>query len=361
MVSITINNLVKTFGSETAVEDINLHIEDGELITLVGPSGCGKTTTLRLIAGLEDPDTGTIRFDDEDVTDYKPSKRNVGMVFQDLAIYPHMTVRENMEFGLKIDNIPSEDRERRVRDTAAMLDISDLLDRTPANLSGGQQQRVAIGRTLVLEPDVFLLDEPLASLDAKLRVEIRQEIQKLQNEIDITTIYVTHDQEQAMTMSDRIAVLNDGRLQQFSTPEEVYSNPQNEFIAGFIGTPSINYFDCTLSKSNGAIIAETGFANIPLGIDDESLTGQSLKLACRPEDIFMADEAPETPGNFAAKVNLVEYNGSQQFVHFEVDDREFIAIFSGEQDIQMGEEYPVSFDADRIHLFENTEDGARVY
>ena len=238
MARVTLDTLRKEFdrGTVVAVDDLDLEIDDGEFVTVVGPSGCGKTTTLRMVAGLEEPTSGTVHFDDEDVTDIHAKERPVAMVFQNYALYPHKTVRQNMAFGLKMSTeMTKEERHERVREMAEMMGIEDLLDDKPDELSGGQKQRVALGRAIAREPEVFLFDEPLSNLDAKLRTEMRAEIQKLQKEFGVTAMYVTHDQEEAMTMGDRLAILNDGELQQVGKPTEVYQNPVNEFVAGFIG------------------------------------------------------------------------------------------------------------------------------
>ncbi|HDJ83484.1 MAG TPA: ABC transporter ATP-binding protein, partial [Desulfurococcaceae archaeon] len=246
MVSVRLENLTKCFGRVIAVNNLNLEIKDGEFVALLGPSGCGKTTTLLMIAGIYKPTKGYIYFDDVIVNDLPPKDRNIGMVFQSYALYPHMRVFDNIAFPLKLQKLPKEEIKKRVLETAKLLRIEDLLNRKPAQLSGGQQQRVALARALAKQPNLFLMDEPLSNLDAKLRVIMRAELKRLQKSLGITTIYVTHDQVEAMTMADRIAVLNKGELQQYSTAEELYSKPSNLFVAGFIGSPPMNFIECTL-------------------------------------------------------------------------------------------------------------------
>lgn len=358
MTSISLDSVTKQFGDVKAVESADVELADGEFISIVGPSGCGKTTTLRMVAGLEEVSNGSVYFGDNDVTRAPPEERNVGMVFQNLALYPHMTVRENMAFGLRVLGVPEDERENRIRNAAEMLDIPELLDREPGELSGGQQQRVAIGRTIVLDPDVFLLDEPLASLDAKLRVEIREELQELHREIGVTTVYVTHDQEQAMTMSDRIIVMNDGEIQQFATPEEIYNNPANEFVAHFIGTPSMNFFDSTITETGDGLVADLGFHTVSLNqTTSEVSTGETPQLGVRPEHIDLRSD-----GDAGAKadVKFVEPTGKDKIVHLTIDGNEFKAVVPGERSIDAGTTQRVKFDPDYINLFDS-ETGDRVY
>ena len=360
MTSISLDTVGKRFGDLQAVKDVDAEIRDGEFISIVGPSGCGKTTTLRIIAGLEEASSGTVLFGDNDVTRAPPAKRNVGMVFQNLALYPHMSVRDNMEFGLRVDGVDGDERDDRVVEAAEMLDIAELLDRSPAELSGGQQQRVAIGRTTVLDPDVFLLDEPLASLDAKLRVEIREELQELHRRIGVTTVYVTHDQEQAMTMSDRIIVMNDGEIQQFASPEEVYADPNNEFVAHFIGTPSMNFFDCELAGDGGDLRVDLDFDSI--GLDrseaDRSLSaGEEIRFGVRPEHVTLQ---PDDDEGFDADVKFVEPTGKDKIVHLEVGGEQLKAVVAGDERVESGETRRVAFRTDRVHLFD-PDSGKRVY
>lgn len=356
MTSINIEELRKEYGDITAVDGLEFDINDGEFVTIVGPSGCGKTTTLRLLAGLELATDGIIRFDNKDVTGMVPAKRNVGMVFQNLALYPHMSVRENMSFGLRVIDVPEAEHEERIVEVAKMLDIEELLDREPGELSGGQQQRVAIGRTLVLEPDVFLLDEPLASLDAKLKAEIRAELQELHQRVGVTTIYVTHDQHQAMTMSDRIVVMNDGRVQQFDTPESVYNDPNNAFVADFIGTPSINFFDCELETTDEGVIADLGFHTMSMDRSaTDDVTDNLATLGIRPEHIAVNEGT-----GFPADVRFIEPTGKEKIVRLSVGDTEFTAVVPEDHDVEPSKTYPVSFDPDRMYLFD-TETSDRLF
>jgi len=357
MTSITVEGLRKEFGDIIAVDGLDFEIRDGEYVTIVGPSGCGKTTTLRLLAGLELATAGSIRFDDEEVTERIPSRRNVGMVFQNLALYPHMSVRENMAFGLRVGDVPKAEHEERIVETAEMLDIAELLDRSPEELSGGQQQRVAIGRTLVRQPDVFLLDEPLASLDAKLRAEIRAELQRLHQRIGVTTIYVTHDQHQAMTMSDRVIVMNEGRIQQFDTPERVYDEPQNTFVADFVGTPSINFFDCEVTDAADGYFIDLGFHRLRLDRDRLERPDDSQPVVgVRPEHVSIDPNGSE---GFTADIRFIEPTGKEQIIRLTVDGEEFTALVSDDLDLDPTEQCSVSFDTDRLYIFDR-ETSARL-
>jgi multiple sugar transport system ATP-binding protein len=346
-----IDNLTKTFGDLVAVEDVSMTIGDGEFVTFVGPSGCGKTTTLRCVAGLESPTSGTIRIDGEDMTDASPQERGTAFVFQDYALYPHMTARKNMSFALEDTAMPSTEIRESVESTAEMLGIEDHLDQKPGELSGGQQQRVALGRSIVRDPRVFLLDEPLSNLDAKLRIQMRAELQQLHREIGSTTIYVTHDQEEAMTMSDRIAILNHGRLQQIAPPEVAYSQPANQFVAGFIGSPSMNFVESTVVDGT---VETPGFSlAAPDGVPEGDVTH-----GVRPENIELGEDEE---GHADASVAVFEQVGSFNIVHLDVRglDDEIVAQVPGAQHFEPGDRVPVQIDTDRIHLF--AEDGAAVH
>ena len=345
-----IDNLRKEFGDLVAVDDVSMTIEDGEFVTFVGPSGCGKTTTLRCVAGLETPTDGTIRIGGEDMTYASPEERGTAFVFQDYALYPHMTARKNMSFALESTDMASDEIAKRVEETAEMLGIDEHLDQTPGELSGGQQQRVALGRSIVRDPKIFLLDEPLSNLDAKLRVQMRAELQQLHREIESTTIYVTHDQEEAMTMSDRIAILNDGRLQQIAPPEVAYSQPANEFVAGFIGSPSMNFLDCTVSDGR----VETGGFSFEAPAGGESAT----TVGIRPENITLG--RPNADGHAEATVSVFEQVGSFNIVYIDIDGvDEVVAQVPGEKQFEPGAEVSVTIDTDRVHLF--AEDGETVH
>ncbi|MDB9233515.1 ABC transporter ATP-binding protein [Halorubrum ezzemoulense] len=358
MARVTLDTLRKEFdrGTIVAVDDLDLEIDDGEFVTVVGPSGCGKTTTLRMVAGLEEPTSGTVHFDDEDVTDIHAKERPVAMVFQNYALYPHKTVRENMAFGLKMSTeMTTEERHERVREMAEMMGIEDLLDDKPDELSGGQKQRVALGRAIAREPEVFLFDEPLSNLDAKLRTEMRAEIQKLQKEFGVTAMYVTHDQEEAMTMGDRLAILNDGELQQVGEPTEVYQNPVNEFVAGFIGSPSMNFVDVDVETDGAGATIRNEEAGLDLDLSAEYVRGHDLRngrymLGIRPENIVL-DESPSGDENLRSTVEVVEPIGSDNYVHLTVTE-DFLARSPADVKPEAGDGVGVSFAEEHIHLFD---------
>jgi len=326
MAEIEFSNVQKVFDDGTqAVFDLNLSIGDGELMVLVGPSGCGKTTALRMVAGLEEITAGELRIGDRIVNDLTPKERNIAMVFQSYALYPHMTVEDNLAFSLKLHKMPKKEVEARVRRAAEILQIEQFLKRKPRALSGGQRQRVAMGRAIVREPDAFLMDEPLSNLDAKLRVQMRAEIHQLQQRLDVTTIYVTHDQVEAMTMGDRVAVMNLGRLQQVDTPQVLYDQPVNEFVAGFIGSPAINLVEARLEQTNGHLTVS--FGEHQLAVDDaavrnrsglSSYVGRDVILGIRPEDFEDASIESDTPSDRRMKVNvdLTEPLGAEVLVYF---------------------------------------------
>ncbi|RYJ12904.1 ABC transporter ATP-binding protein [Halogeometricum borinquense] len=357
MATVTLDNLRKEFdnGRIVAVDDVSFEVEDGEFVTVVGPSGCGKSTTLRMIAGLESPTGGSIRIGGEDVTDVHARKRDVAMVFQNYALYPHKTVRQNMAFGLRMStDLSKAERNRRVEETAEMMDIEDLLDDKPNELSGGQKQRVALGRAIVREPDVFLFDEPLSNLDAKLRTTMRTEIQRIQNELGITSIYVTHDQEEAMTMGDRLAILKDGILQQVGKPKDVYENPTNKFVGGFVGSPSMNFVDVEVTGSGGSVTLanDDGF--------DYSLTGdvaqrvsesrsETARLGVRPEDVTVVTGGAGIP----TTVDVVEPIGSDNYLHLDVGT-DFIARVDSDVEPTVGDTIEITFDQSAVHLFDAT-------
>ncbi|WP_254524176.1 ABC transporter ATP-binding protein [Natrinema caseinilyticum] len=367
MARVTVESLRKEYdtGSVVAVDDLDLEIENGEFVTVVGPSGCGKTTTLRMLSGLEQPTSGSIQIGGEDVTDVHAKNRDVAMVFQNYALYPHKTVFENMEFGLRMSTDMGEtERERRVVETAEMMDIEDLLEDKPDELSGGQKQRVALGRAIVREPDLFLFDEPLSNLDAKLRTSMRAEIQRLQNELEITAVYVTHDQHEAMTMGDRIVVLDGGELQQQGRPTEVYKNPVNEFVGGFIGSPSMNFVDVGV-ESTGSRVHLTGadgafeFSLSTSYIDNrkDALDSSRYTLGVRPEDVELASNG--TANAITATVDVVEPVGSDNFLHLDVNN-EFIARVDSDADLAPGDRVTITFDEADIHLFDS-ETGRNVF
>ncbi len=326
LATIEFDKVSKVFDDGTqAVFDLDLAIADGELMVMVGPSGCGKTTALRMVAGLEEITDGELRIDDQVVNDLTPKERDIAMVFQNYALYPHMTVEENLAFGLKLRKLPKEEVTKRVKDAATALEIEEFLKRKPRALSGGQRQRVAMGRAIVREPHAFLMDEPLSNLDAKLRVQMRAEIHQLQRRLGVTTIYVTHDQVEAMTMGDRVSVMRGGRLQQVDTPQVLYDQPVNEFVAGFIGSPSINLVEAGLERQNGGFAVT--FGNHRLSVDERSArnrsgltnyVGRTLILGIRPEDLEDASLQPDAPADRRIKTVavLTEPLGAEVLVHF---------------------------------------------
>ncbi|WP_222919197.1 sn-glycerol-3-phosphate ABC transporter ATP-binding protein UgpC [Natrinema sp. SYSU A 869] len=357
MADLQLDNVSKVFadsGNEiVAVNDVSLEIDDGEFLVLVGPSGCGKSTTLRMVAGLETVSDGAIQLGDSVINDRQPKDRDIAMVFQSYALYPHMTVRENMSFGLQ-ESTPMPDSEitDTVETAAEMLGIDELLDRKPGELSGGQQQRVALGRAIVRDPEVFLLDEPLSNLDAKLRSQMRTELQRLQEDLDVTTIYVTHDQTEAMTMADKIAILNDGQLQQVGTPLECYHEPANRFVAGFIGEPSMNFFDV---NRDGDQLVHDDFA-YELSPDVESrLDGHDeLVLGVRPEDIEVRSAADDAH-SYEMFVDVVEPMGNENNVYLTFDDggtESFVATIDGMQHVEEGQSVIAHVPEDSIHVFD---------
>lgn len=348
--NIELRNITKRFGDLVAVNDLSLTIEDGEFLTFVGPSGCGKTTTLRMIAGLEMATEGTIEFGGTDMTNTSPQEREIAFVFQAYALYPHMTARRNMSFALDHTDISTEEIDRRIEETATMLGIEEHLEKKPPNLSGGQQQRVALGRSIVRDPEIFLLDEPLSNLDAKLRVQMRAELQQLHQEINTTTIYVTHDQEEAMTMSDRVAILNAGKIQQVDTPEAVYSQPANRFVAGFIGSPSMNFLDCELDESTNTVRTAAFAFDAPDG-----LSGDVKTLGIRPEELRIV--SPED-GVTTAEVAVFEQVGSYNIVYLEIDglDEEIVVQVDGKNHFNPGETVGIEIDPTHIHLFDRNDE-----
>ncbi|WP_262179256.1 ABC transporter ATP-binding protein [Haloarcula laminariae] len=348
MAQINLDTVRKEFSDNgrtiVAVNDLDLTIRDGEFLVLVGPSGCGKTTTLRSVAGLEEVTSGTITFDDEDVTGLRARDRDVAMVFQNYALYPHMNVERNIGFGLRLSTeLDSEEITRRVRDTAEMLGIEELLEKKPKALSGGQQQRVALGRAIVRDPEVFLMDEPLSNLDAKLRAQMRTELQELQHELGVTTVYVTHDQTEAMAMGDRIAIMDDGELQQVGTAEEVYRTPNNEFVANFIGSPSINLMSATVE--DGRLTGPGGFS---YQLDDPTpVEGYDrVRVGIRPEDMTLVEDG------IAASVTVVEQMGNENFCYMELGDVDLTARIDASLRPSPDETVQFGFEETALYLFD---------
>jgi multiple sugar transport system ATP-binding protein len=375
MAIVKLDNVVKRYPDKsgvevTAVRDIDLEIKDREFMVLVGPSGCGKSTTLRMIAGLEEISGGTVSIDGQVVNDVLPKDRDIAMVFQNYALYPHMTVYENMAFGLKMRKFPTKDIDARVREAAAMLGLEAYLERKPKALSGGQRQRVAVGRAIVRKPKVFLFDEPLSNLDAKMRVSTRTEIARLHDRLEATMIYVTHDQTEAMTMGDRICVMKDGRIVQVAEPLTLYNEPANTFVAGFIGSPPMNFISGTLRSCDGGwAFEELGAPRGALSVKLDARLHEVAKthrdrriiLGVRPEDIH---DSPPSPGAnwspaLTAIVELVEPMGAETFLHCTTGAHPFIARIAPESDYEPGDRVQLRLNLDRVHLFEN-ETGERL-
>lgn len=358
MASVTYQNVYKRFGDFTAVNDLSIDIADKEFVVFVGPSGCGKSTSLRMLAGLEEISEGEILIGDRVVNDVPPKDRDIAMVFQSYALYPHMSVYDNMAFGLKLRKTPKSEIDRRVKEAADILGLVPLLDRKPKALSGGQRQRVAVGRAIVREPAVFLMDEPLSNLDAKLRVSARAEISKLHQRLGTTFIYVTHDQVEAMTMGDRIMVISDGILQQIDSPRTLYNEPNNRFVAGFIGSPSMNFFDATLVAEEGQIFADTGDFRVHAPEAHKQAygdyVGKQVTLGLRPENMH---GSPYVPPNIdaaplKATVEVVELLGHELHVFCNSGKNSFVAIVDTRLAPSVGSEIDLVANVDAMHLFD---------
>lgn len=359
MKKVVCEHIIKRFGAVTAVDDFHLEIADKEFIVIVGPSGCGKSTSLRMIAGLEQQTAGDIYIGGEKVSDKPPRDRNIAMVFQNYALYPHMNVYDNMAFSLKLHGVDKAEIDRRVREAADILNIAQYLERKPKELSGGQRQRVALGRAIVREPAVFLMDEPLSNLDAKLRVQMRTEIAKLHHRLGATTIYVTHDQIEAMTMADRIVVMKDGVIQQIADPQTIYDQPANRFVASFIGMPPMNFLDCRLATQAGdmLLVRETMAVAVPpawaAALAD--LADRPVVLGVRPENIIAADAG----GPLAAKVEVVEPLGAETLLHVRLDGLSLVVKAGPDYQPATGQEITLRFDMSKAHVFDH-ETGATI-
>lgn len=349
MATVNFTQVTKRFGKVDAVQDLNLAVADKEFMTLVGPSGCGKSTTLNLLAGLEEPDEGEIYISDRLMNDVPPGDRNIAMMFQSYALYPHMKVFDNMAFGLRIQKVARTEIEQRVKDAARLLEIEELLERKPAQLSGGQRQRVALGRAIVRDPDVFLLDEPLSNLDAILRVQMRAELRLLFNRLGSTVIYVTHDQAEAMTMSDRLVVFRSGKVQQVGTPIEVYERPANVFVARFIGSPPINFIHGRLeSSTNGYCFTAPGFSlPVPDGLVEQSWPTEII-VGIRPEDIFLKPAGTGIP----AAVNLLEHLGSENIIFASVSEQMLTLKSDKDTAVRPGENVGLDVSTSALHFFD---------
>ena len=355
MATVSLEKLVKRYGAMEVVHGIGLEIRDREFIAMVGPSGCGKSTTLRMIAGLEDVSDGLIRIGGEVVNDLPPRSRNISMVFQSYALYPHMTVRENMGFSLKIAKRPREEIDKRVAEASEILHLDELMDRRPSQLSGGQRQRVAMGRAIVRHPEVFLFDEPLSNLDAKLRTQMRTEIKKLHAKVQSTVIYVTHDQVEAMTLADRIVIMRDGYIEQVGTPDDVFSHPATRFVAGFIGSPPMNILDATID--NGQIVFAGGDRlPIPDRYKSAVAAGQKIAFGLRPDDLYptghgLPSGQPNAVYQKDMKVSVTEPLGNETLVFVEFAGRDWVSRMLNPRALGAGEMISISFDLAKAHLF----------
>ncbi|HIQ30458.1 MAG TPA: ABC transporter ATP-binding protein [Candidatus Caldiarchaeum subterraneum] len=354
MSDIRIENLVKRFDKTVAVDGVSLDINDGEFVVLLGPSGCGKTTTLRCIAGLETPDEGYIYIDGDVVNSLPPKDRDIAMVFQNYALYPHMTVYDNMAFPLKMRKLPKNEIDRRVREAARLLNIQHLLNRRPKQLSGGEQQRVALGRAIVRQPKAFLMDEPLSNLDAKLRVYMRAELKRLQKDLNITTVYVTHDQAEAMAMADRIAVMNRGKIQQYGVPIEIYNRPANTFVGGFIGSPPMNLIKASVIEKNGDVFLDAGYFLYNAGdvgsVLKEKIGGE-VYIGVRPEDILLSTSS-SGDSVFESEIYVVEPMGANMIIDLKLGGDIIKAVIPSTTGFYAGTRVWVGFRRDKIHIFD---------
>ncbi len=364
MASVTYENVVKKYGDFTALHGISLDIKDKEFLVLVGPSGCGKSTALRCLAGLEDISEGIIKIEERVVNDVAPKDRDIAMVFQSYALYPHMSVHDNMAFGLKLRKTPKSEIKQRVSEAARMLGLEGMLERKPKQLSGGQRQRVALGRAIVRNPKVFLLDEPLSNLDAKLRVEMRANLSRYHQQLQTTFVYVTHDQVEAMTMADRIAVMNEGYLMQVDTPLNLYEKPANKFVAGFIGSPSMNFFEAQIGRQNGTLHVDTGSFKVDIPSHRNDLyspyIGKNVVFGMRPEDIHNPQFTPPgiTESRVSGKVDVTEVMGNEIFTYLTEGDHVFVARVDPRSHYRVGESVELAFNMDNMHIFDKDTDQA---
>jgi multiple sugar transport system ATP-binding protein len=347
MASVTLKNVCKTFGAVNVVDDVSINIADGEFLVLLGPSGCGKSTTLRMIAGLEATSSGSISIGARNVTDLEPADRNIAMVFQNYALYPHKTVYENLAFGLRMRGVKRAEIDLRVRRAAGVLGIEQLLLRRPRQLSGGQMQRVALGRALVREPDVFLLDEPLSNLDAKMRVQMREEIGRLHRETRISMIYVTHDQVEAMTLGDRVCIMREGRIQQIARPIDVYDHPANRFVASFIGSPEMNIIEGELDGNGTFRNAELGFP-VPLGYFPEAKPASRVSFGIRPEHLALGPPG----GSASGRITMIERLGAQMQVAVDSGGIRLSSLISRDEGFKIGDVVGLTADGARLHMFD---------
>ena len=364
MATVTFDRVTKRFGDVVAVNELSFEVHDGEFLVLVGPSGCGKTTALRMVAGLEEQTGGDIRIGERIVNDVPPKDRDIAMVFQNYALYPHMSVYDNLAFGLKLRGTPKAEIDKRVAEVGEILGIKHLLGRKPKELSGGQRQRVAVGRAIARKPKVFLMDEPLSNLDAALRVQTRAELQKLHQQIPTTTVYVTHDQVEAMTMGDRIAVMKDGLLQQLDSPQVLHERPANLFVAGFIGSPAMNFFPATLVRDSATLYAETSFFRAPLAASAARATGRDVTVGIRPEDMDdLSTRGPEATRDghlpVEATVEVVEFLGHEFQLHLRAaGGSTFVARVSTDTQTKPGAPIRLGFDLRKMHVFDRATEEA---
>ncbi|GAC1494037.1 MAG: ABC transporter ATP-binding protein [Candidatus Limnocylindrales bacterium] len=352
MATVTFDQVTKKFGDVFAVNSLSLQVKDEEFLVLVGPSGCGKTTALRMIAGLEEQSSGDIFIGERLVNDVAPKDRDIAMVFQNYALYPHMSVYDNIAFGLKLRGMPKTEIERRVTEVGEMLGLQKLLKRKPKELSGGQRQRVAVGRAIAREPAVFLMDEPLSNLDAALRIETRAQLQRLHQRIRRTTVYVTHDQVEAMTMGDRIAVMRDGLLQQIDTPTNLHAKPANLFVAGFIGSPAMNFFPAEVKGTAQAPIVDAGFFQTPLDPRAGLTVGRPVIVGIRPEDIDAGDSGREDHIPVDAQVDVVEFLGNEYQLHLSSGGHSYVGRVDTRVHTQPGATLRLGFDKRKLHVFD---------
>jgi multiple sugar transport system ATP-binding protein len=358
MARVVFDQVYKMYGETEAVSNLNIDVDDKEFLVLVGPSGCGKSTSLRMLAGLEEISKGQIVIGDKVVNNMPPKDRDIAMVFQSYALYPHMTVYDNIAFGLRLRKTPKQVIDERVKDVADNLGIAHLLERRPRQLSGGQRQRVAVARAIVREPAVFLMDEPLSNLDAKLRVEARAFISKLHQRLGTTFIYVTHDQVEAMTMGTRIAVMSAGKLQQLDTPENLYNNPTNKFVAGFIGSPSMNFFDTVVRDEGGKLKLDLGFGTVEVPVERvdryRKLIGKPVTFGIRPEDIHHPNFQPREiiPQQIVSDVDVIELMGNEKIVYLKNDNMTYLARIDPRSDVRVGISTGMIFNMANMHLFD---------
>jgi multiple sugar transport system ATP-binding protein len=366
MARVILEGISKTFGNVEAVKDFDLTVEDKEFVILVGPSGCGKSTALRMVAGLEEPTRGMIYIGNREVNDLPPKDRDIAMVFQEYALYPHMSVYKNMAFGLKLRKFPKEEIDQRVKWASEILGIQNLMDRKPRQLSGGQRQRVAVGRAIVRKPAVFLFDEPLSNLDAKLRVQMRAELSKLHDRLETTIIYVTHDQVEAMTMGTKIVVMKDGLIQQIGAPLGVYNHPVNMFVAGFIGSPVINFFPCRLVSKGGRLVIDAEAFELPIPERKasyyQSVVGSEVIFGIRPSDVYDRLYAPDRlkKNYIRAVVEVIEPLGSEIHLNATSGKHSLVAVVDAQTRVRVHQEIELALDLDNMHLFERYAPNLRI-